>query len=125
MRTISLSHFEDIISEIVKEREETSKIKREVFTGVSKEELLKALKTKLGDDFTVKKIPPKITEEDFKTIANGRYLKHGGIKYLGGWMISVLAILYISGWYPVIQPYHYIVLGLITIGFMFLYRKKQ
>ena len=125
MRTIALSHFEAILGEILAEKEEISKRHKEVFVGVSEHEVLDALKNKIGDSWTLKKIPPRITDNDFKAMASGRFYRSGGIKYLGGWMILILALMWIGSTLTFLQPYNFVIAGIVTIGFVVIYNRRQ
>ncbi len=124
MKTVAVGYFIQIIEDIMQDKEELAKLRREEFIGVPASEVLVEVENRLGNNWWLKKISPRITKEDFKVMATGRFYKSGGIKYLGVWMILILALLQCGSWFPFVQPYNYILCGLVTIGFALLYEKK-
>jgi hypothetical protein len=125
MKIINAQYLEGVIEDILHDKEELAKQKREQFVGVPENEVLAEIGKRLGNNWLLKKTPPHITDEDFKSMASGRFYRGGGIKILGGWMILILALLQLGVWFPFFQPYNYILCGLATVGFVIIYGKKQ
>lgn len=138
MKAITAEQFNDVLEDIISDREKLAKLKREDFVGVTYEELSNEIRKRLGDSWMVKKSPPfKLKDFDIPTIANARYFKgigvdgqkikgYSGQMLLMAWALVILALAILTLRLSFIPEVAYVVLGFITtVGFMYLYSKGQ
>jgi len=127
MKIITAQQLENTVEQILHDREEVAKIRKELFEGVSQADMQIELKRRLGDNWVLKKEQPlKLTKDDLNTIANSRFYKRTGIKLLMGWAITVLALLTVTVTYHWLPLYvMYILSAVASFVFVFLYSKKQ
>lgn len=119
MKTVTLPQYEIIVASIMHDAEETAKLKREPFNGVSDKEMLAQIIKRIGSDWTLTKDAFKLTDADIVSVATGRFMRKTGI-YLISWLIGIIVILWaLITIFPVIPVYVYEALVSVTAGVIF------
>ena len=127
MKVLTVPQLENEIEHIIHDEEELASKRNELFNGVSQEKIASELKRKLGENWVLKKEPPiKFTKEDIAAVANNRYFRKSGKMLLLAWAVIVMAFAIISFTFNLLPiGYYYILSGLVTMGFLYGYSKKQ
>ncbi len=127
MKNVTTSQFESIVREIVIEQEREAKGRNEVFGGIRGKDVLAKINEKIGEEWMVKRPSTwHMSEADMNSIANGRFFKKSGSALLMAWTIVILVLLQVIQRFPFAPVAIYYALCFITtVGFVWLYGKKQ
>lgn len=127
MKYVNPQQLDGMIESIIVDEEKQAKSANVTFTGVSHNKLSSELQRRFGGDWILKKEHPiKFTKQDINAVANARFYKKTGIRILMLWLIVVLALLQSIQWIPIGAIYiYYAICAIVTIGFVYIYGKKQ
>jgi hypothetical protein len=127
MKTITAQQLEGVIENIIHDKEEQAKLRKETFTGITENEVIDGIVKRLGVDWVLVKEPPlKLSKDDLNAVANSRFYRKTGGKLLMGLAIIVLGLAILTLTVPLIPPkIYYVVITLVAVGFVYMYSKKQ
>lgn len=119
MKIITLPQYEGVVAGIIHDAEETSKLKREAFNGVSDKEMLAQITKRIGNDWVLTRDTFKFTEVDIKAVALDRFFRKTGI-HLIAWLMGIIVILWaLLTIFPIISVWIYQSLVTVTAVVIF------
>ncbi len=128
MKIITERQYSEIVESILKEKEK-QKVSP-LFNGIGGEELQREITNRLGGEWKVtNEQPVKFTRVDINAVASARYFRKGGVTLLMG-LVIILLLLAIGAkslviMTPLYYNLYYTFCGLIALGFLWLYSRKQ
>ncbi len=127
MRKVTIQEFYDVVGQIIYDREELTKLKRQEFIGVTQDEVFLGIKKWLGEsNWMLVKASPSFSKEDIDAVANNRFFRQTGAKLLMAWAIIILAFAIFTLTFRLIPLQVYYGLSIVvTIVFLYSYSKKQ
>lgn len=127
MKEITPQQIENVIEHIIHDKEESNKVKKMPFVGVSQDELFNELGNRLGKGWVAKKeLPVKFTKADISAVANNRFYRKTGIKMLMAWALIIMAFALATLTYHVIPLFLYYGISIVvTVIIILLYSRKQ
>ncbi len=129
MKTITEQHYNSIVEAIIKEKEKQAESANLPFIGMTPDELRHEVNCYLGtNEWLVKRNPPKFDRKDISAVASARFFRKTGISLFMGVIIAIL-VLSIGIRYVNMTPLYYNLcytfIGLLALGFIYVYSKMQ
>jgi len=130
MKVITEQYFQDLVNGIIKEKKATAGKLDKPFRGISQDELCEAVTARIGEPWVVNKEESiKFSRSDINAVASARYFRKGGISLIMGLVILLLVLAIVVKSVVVMTPLYYNLYyafcGLIAIGFLYIYSRKQ
>lgn len=119
MKTVTQQNIEALVETIIKDRDNGN--------GVARDVVVSEIDKRLGTDWVIKKVQPvKFTKDDINAVANSRFYRKTGVKYLMLLAIVVLGLATLTRtfqWLP--QVAYYALNALVAVVFVYFYSTKQ
>lgn len=139
MKAITTTQLGTVIEEIMHDKEELAKLRKEIFSGVAESDVLSELERRIGVKWVLKKEPPfKLKESiDIPAIANARYFRGIGVdgqksKGMSGqmllmvWAIVVIVFAMLTLTVRILPLPIYYGLGIVTtVVCLYIYSRRQ
>jgi len=130
MKVITEKYYQDLVSDVIKEKRKVAEKLGKPFRGISQEELRDAITARVGEQYLLtNEEAVKFSRSDINAVASARYFRRGGITMIMGLVILLLLLAIVVKSVVVMTPLYYnlyyALCGLIAIGFLYLYSRKQ
>ena len=129
MKVITEKYYQDLVSDIIKEKRKVAEKLGKPFRGISQEELRDAVNVRVGECSLTNEEAVKFSRSDINAVASARYFRKGGITMIMGLVILLLllaiAVKSVVVMTPLYYNLYYALCGLIAIGFLYIYSRKQ
>ena len=131
MKFITVQHYNSIVKGILKEKERQAEALHQEFSGLTSDELKKEVDNHIGDGWALKKEEAvKFSKSDINAVAGARFFRQTGRSLLMGLAIVVLGLAVAVKYMPIVMTelyytIYYALIGLATIGFLYVYTRKQ
>lgn len=127
MKTITEQTHRQAVDAILKERERLCAVRNETFRGMTSEEIQGELLNRFGGTYLVQRDRNiKFTKSDINAVANSRFYRKTGIKYLLGLGIILLIVAMLVNTFSVVPLIAgYSICAVVAIGFVYFYQRGQ
>lgn len=130
MKLITLEHYNSAVEAIVKEKERQAEKLGQAFEGIDAGELKRELDKHFGTDWGIKKEESvRFTKADINAVASARFFRKTGVTLLMSLLIVLvtlaLAVKSLVVMTPLYYNLYYTACGVIAIGFIWVYSRKQ
>lgn len=129
MKVITEKYYQDLVSDIIKEKRKSAEKLGKPFRGISQDELRDAVNVRVGECSLTNEEAVKFSRSDINAVASARYFRKGGITMIMGLVILLLllaiAVKSVVVMTPLYYNLYYALCGLIAIGFLYIYSRKQ